>query len=443
MALGNDALDPQRYTRLRELGWDLDVLRRGKILVVGSGALGNEIIKDLALAGIGNIIIIDSDTIETHNLTRSVLFRSSDLGRGKAEVAAEAARGIEPALNVRWFGTPVQHTLGLGIFRQIDLVLGGVDNIQTRRDLNRACMLTDTPFIDGGLFYLDGDVRTFLPPFPVCFDCTLTQEEREEGWRRWSCLKLGGGDDSSSGPTAPTIASMVGGLQAQLALKYLHRTQNSLYKMVVPNGVRIRFNGFADEYERWDLSRDSECPSHMAVKAIPESSTRSVSYGNDVSAKLILGIAQEELGPDAYIELGFDVVHTLSCLECGRDDQPMRRLGTLSVTEAVCPLCSPSDCQNCDNPIAESMHARPDLVFPDHVDCMACFESNPLVIRDAQTLNRIEMGSPALNFSLAQLGVPMLDILEVKAFDVGHSLFLQLDGDENRVFRSPQAVATT
>ena len=218
--------DEERYRRLRELGWDLELLGSSRVMVVGAGALGNEIIKNLALAGVGTLLAVDSDTIETHNLTRSVLFRATDVGRSKAEVAAQAAREIEPALNIRWFHSPIQHTLGLGVFRLADVVLGAVDNLQTRRDLNRACMFADTPFIDGGLFYLDGDVRTFLPPFHVCFDCTLTQDERDEGWRRWSCLKLSAESDFPVGPTAPTIASMVGGLQAKLALKYLHRTKD-------------------------------------------------------------------------------------------------------------------------------------------------------------------------------------------------------------------------
>ncbi|MDP7532542.1 MAG: ThiF family adenylyltransferase, partial [SAR202 cluster bacterium] len=237
-----------RYTRLVELGWNMDLLRRGTVLVVGAGALGNEIIKNLALAGVGNVLVVDLDEIETHNLTRSVLFRGSDVGRRKAEVAAMAAADIEPRINVRWFDTPVQNTLGLGVFRNVDVVLGGLDNIQTRRDVNRACMLTETPFIDGGLYFLDGDVRTFLPPFPVCFDCTMTQDERDAGWRRWSCLGLLGDGGAGVGPTAPTVASMIGGLQVQLALKYLHRDYDGPYEMQVPNGVRIRFNGFADEY---------------------------------------------------------------------------------------------------------------------------------------------------------------------------------------------------
>jgi adenylyltransferase/sulfurtransferase len=65
-------------------------------LVIGAGALGNEIIKNLALTGIGNILLVDFDQIEPSNLSRSILFRETDRGRYKADVAAERAREIFP-----------------------------------------------------------------------------------------------------------------------------------------------------------------------------------------------------------------------------------------------------------------------------------------------------------------------------------------------------------
>ena len=429
-----DSPGPERYRRLYELGWNMDLLHHSTVLVVGAGALGNEIIKNLALAGLGNILVVDSDTIESHNLTRSVLFRPTDMGQGKAEVAARTAKEIDPGLTVRWFDAPVQQTLGLGVFRRVDVVLSGVDNLQTRRDLNRSCMLTSTPFIDGGMFYLDGDVRTFLPPFEVCFDCTLTQEERAEGWRRWSCLKLVESGDSAGGPTAPTVASMVGGLQAQLALKFVHRNVDGLYDMPVPAGVRIRFNGFADEYERWNLNRNPECPTHMDVAFIPEPAIQQIPYGNDISAGHLLDIAQDHLGPEAYVELGFDVIHMLSCGVCSGSQAVLRRPGTLEVGEAVCPRCTPPNCRSCGSLISETIRSRSDLVFADRLDCATCTESNPLVIRDTETINRIEPLSPALNYTLSQLGVPLLDILEAKSVDAPESIFLELGRDRNRVF---------
>ena len=429
--------DGDRYTRLRQLGWDMDLLRRSIVLVVGAGALGNEIIKNLALAGLGNLLIIDPDTIETHNLTRSVLFRASNVGEKKSAVAAAAATDIEPGMNARWFHSNVQETLGLGVIREVDVILGAVDNLQTRRDLNASCMRTGTPFIDGGLYFLDGDVRVFTDPFSVCFDCTLTEDEREDGRRRWSCLGLAPENGAPVGPTAPTIASMVGGLQAQLALKYLHRGRTAPYPMRVPGGTRIRFNGIADEYERWALNRDPACPTHLTAESISEATVRRVALSNDVVAEELLQKVQGEFGAESYVDLGFDLVFELSCVRCGRTEPCLKRHGSVTFLDTMCTKCTDPDCRQCGRPLAESAFSQSDMVFPDRIDCASCFESNPIVIRETRTLSRLDPESPGLSYPLSQLTVPLMDILEVKGTERDEPTFVQLHGDRDRVFEGP------
>ena len=82
-----------RYARHRLVdGWDQDKIARASVMVVGAGAIGNEVIKLLALYGVGHVLIVDFDTVELSNLSRSLLFREADIGRAKAVVAAERAR---------------------------------------------------------------------------------------------------------------------------------------------------------------------------------------------------------------------------------------------------------------------------------------------------------------------------------------------------------------
>src|SRR5678816_3723708 len=89
--------DADRYGRLRLISWwRQEKLTAAKVLVVGAGALGNEVLKNLALLGVGQVYIIDYDTIESTNLTRSVLYRQSDAGKSKAERAAAAVKAINP-----------------------------------------------------------------------------------------------------------------------------------------------------------------------------------------------------------------------------------------------------------------------------------------------------------------------------------------------------------
>jgi adenylyltransferase/sulfurtransferase len=429
--------DAERYTRLRELGWDMDVLRQSRVMVIGAGALGNEIIKNLALSGLGTLLLADPDRIETHNLTRSVLFRGSDVGAGKAEVAARTAEEIEPNLKVRWFDTKVQSTFGLGVFRRVDVVLGAVDNLQTRRDLNAASMRTGKPFIDGGLFFLDGDVRVFATPYPACFDCTLSDEERADGQRRWSCLGLsdeGSAQSGPVGPTAPTISSMVGGLQAQLALKYLHRNTETLYKNRIPNATRIRFNGFADEYESWSLGRDVDCPTHLSAETIDDADVQQTILSASSTGWDLLEQVQRTHGQGAYIDLGFDLVHSLVCGNCGRSDRSLQRQGAVPISQTICPDCTAASCRDCGSSIVESAILNPELVFPDRIQCAHCFEPNEMFLREASTVNRIETGSPVLDHTLADMTVPMLDLLEVGGSEDDHRAFIELTGDESAVF---------
>jgi len=101
-------------------------------MVVGAGALGNEVIKNLVLMGVGYIYIVDFDTIEVANLSRSVLFRESDAGRRKAEVAAARAKEINPYVHVQYLHGDITHDVGLGVFRRMDVIIGCLDNREAR-----------------------------------------------------------------------------------------------------------------------------------------------------------------------------------------------------------------------------------------------------------------------------------------------------------------------
>ena len=123
------------------------VLEKG----VGAGALGNEIVKNLALLGVGNVLIADMDRIENSNLSRSILYRAEDNGRFKAEAAAEAARNIWPQINAHAFVGNVVYDLGIGVYRWADVVIGGLDNREARLAINRNCWRVNRPWIDGAI----------------------------------------------------------------------------------------------------------------------------------------------------------------------------------------------------------------------------------------------------------------------------------------------------
>ena len=141
------------------LSWyKMDVVKNAKVMVVGAGALGNEVLKNLALFGVGNIIIVDFDTIEYSNLTRSVLFREADADKGffKSEVAARKVKEINPNINVQYICGRLDSDVGLGVYRKMDVVIGCLDSRLARMQLNRLCMRANVPWVEGGIENLTG-----------------------------------------------------------------------------------------------------------------------------------------------------------------------------------------------------------------------------------------------------------------------------------------------
>src|SRR5678816_2157139 len=99
-----------RFDRFKLIGWwDQQRLARARVLVIGAGALGNEIIKNLALLGVGQLLIADMDRVENSNLSRSVLYREHDNGALKATTAAAAARDIYPDVKAHAFNGNIVH----------------------------------------------------------------------------------------------------------------------------------------------------------------------------------------------------------------------------------------------------------------------------------------------------------------------------------------------
>lgn len=125
--------DEDRYSRLRLIAWwDQPKLASAKVLVIGAGALGNEVLKNLALVGVGTLYVVDCDLIEPTNLTRSILYRREDCGLPKAQIAARMMRQLNPDIVVHGIHGDVMADIGLGLFRDVDLVIACLDNREAR-----------------------------------------------------------------------------------------------------------------------------------------------------------------------------------------------------------------------------------------------------------------------------------------------------------------------
>ena len=213
--------DEDRFDRFRLIGWwDQERLSRAKVLVVGAGALGNEILKNLAMLGIGNVLVADLDRIENSNLSRSVLYREANNGQQKAEVAAKATREIYPQMATHFFDGNVVYDLGLGVYRWADVVMGGLDNREARLSINRNCWKLGRPWFDGAIEQIQGCARVFVPDGP-CYECTMSETDWQLLQKRRSCNLLSQNEmELGKIPTTPTISSIIAGVQCQEAVKF-------------------------------------------------------------------------------------------------------------------------------------------------------------------------------------------------------------------------------
>jgi len=309
--------------------WEREKVQQAKVLVVGAGALGNEVIKNLALMGVGHIFIIDFDNIEAANLSRSVLFRETDNQRSKAEVVAARAKSINPQVHVQYLDADVTTGLGLGIIRRMDAVIGCLDNREARLAVNRFCYWMDKPWVDGAIQELLGLMRVFIPGQGACYECTLTEQALRDLSLRYSCQLLARQNVLlGKVPTTPTIASIIGGMQSQEALKLIH-------DMPVEAGKVVHFNGLTNNMHTTAYNPREECESHWTYGEITELPARA----ERVTLEELLKIARADLGPDAIIELDQELVTSFECPKCHSMEKVLRPLSEITFEAGHCPTC--------------------------------------------------------------------------------------------------------
>jgi molybdopterin-synthase adenylyltransferase len=168
----------QRYSRhilLPEVGGTGQArLAAARVLVVGAGGLGSPLLLYLAAAGIGHLGIVDGDTVDLSNLQRQIAHGTADLGRLKADSAADAARAINPGVVVATHATRLDADNALDLIGGYDIVCDGTDNFATRFLLADACVLARRTLVSAAVLRFEGQLSTFKPhagPNLPCYRC--------------------------------------------------------------------------------------------------------------------------------------------------------------------------------------------------------------------------------------------------------------------------------
>lgn len=310
--------------------WEREKVQAAKMMIVGAGALGNEVLKNLALMGVGHLFVVDFDTIEAANLSRSVLFRPDDNGRRKAEVAAQRIKELNPDVQVQFFHGDINTDLGLGVFRRMDVVIGCLDNREARLSVNRFCYWMNKSWVDGAIQELFGLERVFVPGKGACFECTLTEQARRAMSLRYSCPLLARQNILlGKVPTTPTISSIIAGIQSQDALKLLHA-------MEVDAGKVLHVNGLTNDVHATAYVEDEDCESHWIYGDVTELPDR---RAVDTTLAQMLETARGELGEEAALELDQEIVLALECHVCRTVTDVFKPVSQVSLEEGRCPGC--------------------------------------------------------------------------------------------------------
>jgi molybdopterin-synthase adenylyltransferase len=300
-------MQDDRYARHALIDWfSQDRVRGARFTVAGAGAIGNEVIKNLALLGAGHIAIHDFDRIEHHNLTRSVLFREDDIGRCKAEVAAARAHELDPSVDAVAVPGDFWNTLSFQALREADCVIGCVDNFEARIRLSRLCRIAGTNLIDVAIDTRHASVEIFpfaRVPDCACYECSLPPGVYERIAQRYSCaglLRIGLAEHRI--PTTILTSSTGAALAVSAAMRLLHAPEETAA------ACRVMADTIAFTSAAASIARGELCPG--CGDLMPR--VRIVACGPVTGSDPL-----PETGADTWLRLSDKLVTGGVCVACG------------------------------------------------------------------------------------------------------------------------------
>lgn len=245
--------DSDRYDRMRRVGWiDMDSVHSARVLVAGAGALGNEAVKNLVLAGFRRIDVADMDDIVVSNLSRCLFFRDEDVRKVmKSDIVAERASEMGPDTTVTSIPGRIQDIEDW----DYDIILGCLDNIAARMHLNSHAYFRRIPYIDGATDGFRGKVHVVLPDGP-CLQCTMNRSHVRETEKRFTCT----GNSTTYVPRMAadiTTTAVIAAVQVREALKIASGRGDMCLKHV------MYYNGESCEMFTAEASLDPGCANHL------------------------------------------------------------------------------------------------------------------------------------------------------------------------------------
>ena len=236
----------RRYSRhiiIPDVGMDGQKrLKNARVLCIGAGGLGSPALMYLAAAGIGTIGIVEFDVVDESNLQRQIIHGHSDIGRPKAQSAADSVREINPYVQVNIHEMRLDSTNVLDLFSQYDLIVDGTDNFATRYLVNDACVLLNKPYVWGSIYRFDGQASVFWSQHGPCYRC-LYPEPPPPGMVP-SCAE---------GGVLGVLCAAIGSIQVNEAIKVLAGIGEPLV------GSLMVYDALEMTYRKIKIRKDPDC----------------------------------------------------------------------------------------------------------------------------------------------------------------------------------------
>jgi len=235
----------KRYNRhiiLPEIGLEGQMkLKQAKVLVIGAGGLGCPVLQYLTGAGVGTLGIVDDDKVDESNLQRQILYHTNDVGRPKAEVAAERLKAQNPFCEFKVYGARLTAANAVDVLSGYDIVVDGSDNFPTRYLVGDACVMLNKPLVFGSVFKFEGQVAVFNFNGSATYRCLFPQPPNAEEVPNCSDIGVLG-----------VLPGIVGLLQANEVIKMITGVGEVLA------GKLLRFDALSVNFETFEFALNPE-----------------------------------------------------------------------------------------------------------------------------------------------------------------------------------------
>ena len=240
-------IELKRYKRqilIDEIGKSgQEKLKKATILLAGVGGLGSVIASYLCAAGIGMMKIIDSDKVELSNLNRQILHWNKNIKEKKVISAREKLTNLNPDIKIEAIHKKITEKNVFDLADGVDLIIDGMDNLETRFHLNKAAIKFQIPFFHGAISGFEGRVMTILPGKSACLACLHEKSTPQKEI-----------------PVIGTTAAITGGIQATEVIKYITGVGTLLTDRL------LSFDGITMKFLEFKLKRNPDCKQCRGIK---------------------------------------------------------------------------------------------------------------------------------------------------------------------------------